>query len=425
MTRTRAQRGPDDADHRRLPKFSAREPGEGLIEEGTAFMALGGFGAGGSATSEDAIADEARAGATAERFEVVVIGAGQAGLSVGYHLARHGIRFVILEANARVGDAWRRRWDSLKLFTPSAFNGLDGMRFPGPSDAFPTKDQMGDFLEAYAARFALPVRTGVRVDGLTRTGDRYFVTAGGARFEADQVVVAMANYQAARVPAFARDLDPGIVQLHSVDYRNPAQLREGGVLVVGAGNSGSEIAMELVRRGHPTWMSGRDTGHVPFRIESFLGRRLLVRLVLRGLFHRVLTVDTPIGRRVRPTALARGGPLIRVKPRDLAAAGVRRVPRIAGVRDGLPVPEGGTPLEVANVVWCTGFHAGFSWIRLPVFDPHGQPRHTRGVVAEEPGLYFVGLHFLYAMSSTMVHGVGRDARRVVDRLAARARARAA
>ena len=349
-----------------------------------------------------------------ERIQTVVIGAGQAGLSVGYHLARRGAPFVILEANQRIGDTWRKRWDSLRLFTPARFDGLAGMPFPAPAHSFPTKDEMADYLEAYAARFRLPVRTGVRVDRVTRQGGRFLVTAGDSVFEADHVVVAMATYQKPRVPPFAWELDAGIVQLHSSEYRNPAQLRQGGVLVVGAGNSGAEIAIELARRGYPTWMSGRDVGRVPFRIGGLPYRLVLGRLVLRGLFHRVLTRDTPIGRKLAPKLVSRGAPLIRVMPKDLATAGVRRVPRAAGARDGRPVLEDGRVLDVANVVWCTGFHPGFSWIDLPVLGERGEPEHHRGVVAKEPGLGFVGLHFLYAMSSGMIHGVGRDAAYVAD-----------
>lgn len=357
-----------------------------------------------------------------ERIQTVVIGAGQAGLSVGYHLARRGAPFVILEANQRIGDTWRKRWDSLHLFTPARFDGLAGMPFPAPAHSFPTKDEMADYLEAYAARFRLPVRTGVKVDRVTRQGGRFLVTAGDLSVEADHVVVAMATYQVARLPAFARELDPGIVQLHSSEYRNPGQLRQGGVLVVGAGNSGAEIALELARRGYPTWLSGRDVGHIPLRIDGLPYRLLLGRLVLRGLFHRVLTMDTPIGRRLAPKLVARGAPLIRVKPEQLAAAGVERVRRTTGARDGRPVLEDGRVLDVANVVWCTGFHPGFSWIDMPAFDERGVPEHQRGVVAKEPGLGFVGLHFLYAMSSGMIHGVGRDAAHVAEAIAGRVRA---
>jgi putative flavoprotein involved in K+ transport len=366
-----------------------------------------------------AIVDSASIAAADEEFPVVVIGGGQAGLSVGYHLKRRGIPFVILDANARIGDQWRDRWDSLRLFTPAQFDGLDGMRFPARAGTFPTKDAMGDFLEAYAAHFHLPVRSGVRADGLDRVGDDYVVTAGGQRFRAPHVVVAMSNYQKPKVPPFAGELDPDIVQLHSLDYRAPSQLRSGGVLIVGAGNSGSEIARELATAGHPIWMSGRDTGHIPFRIEGFIARHLLVRLVIRGLFYRVLTTSTPIGRKARPKVLSQGGPLIRVKPKDLARLGVKRVPRTAGTRDGLPLLEDGQVPDVANVIWCTGFDAGFDWLHRPIFDDHGQPNHQRGIVPSEPGLYFSGLEFLYSLSSVMIHGTGRDARYVVDRIAER------
>ncbi|MEP7326555.1 MAG: NAD(P)-binding domain-containing protein [Gemmatimonadota bacterium] len=355
-----------------------------------------------------------------ERFNTIVIGGGQAGLSVGYLLAQRGIHFVILESNQRIGDSWRQRWDSLRLFSPARFDGLDGMPFPARGHYFPTKDEMGDFLESYARHFKLPVRTGVPVDGLSREGDAFLVTAGDQRFVADNVVVAMASYQKPKVPALAAELDPAILQMHSVAYRNPAQLKPGGVLLVGAGNSGSEIAMESVRNGHPTWMSGREVGHVPFRIESMVGR-LLIPVVFRGVFHRLLTVDTPIGRKARPKQLRQGTPLIRVKPKDMKTAGIGMVPRVAGVKNGLPLLEDGRVLEVANVIWSTGFHPGFSWIQLPV---HGElePRHEAGIVPSEPGLYFVGLHFLYSMSSSMIHGVGRDAKRIVKHIASRGQA---
>jgi putative flavoprotein involved in K+ transport len=360
-----------------------------------------------------------------ERVQTVIIGGGQAGLSVGYHLAQRNLPFVILEANGRIGDSWRNRWDSLRLFTPARFDGIPGLPFPAAPFTFPTKDQMADYLEGYAKRFALPVRTGVRVERLSRNGNRYLVSAGANRYEAEHVVVGMANYQRSRVPKFAAELDPGVVQLHSSDYRNPSQLKKGPVLLVGAGNSGAEIALDLTRAGHQVWVSGRDTGHIPFRVDGRAARLFLTRLVLRFVFHRVLNTDTPMGRKVRPNVLSKGGPLIRVKPEDLAAAGVERVPRTAGVRNGLPVLEDGRVLEAQNVVWCTGFHAGHSWIDLPVFDKDGEAVHNRGIAAGEPGLYFVGLQFLYAMSSSMIHGVGRDAEFIADTIAARIRTRPA
>jgi len=348
-----------------------------------------------------------------ETFHTIVIGGGQAGLSVGYYLARQGRSFAILDASQRIGDAWRTRWDSLRLFTPAAFDGLAGMTFPASPFSFPTKDDMADYLEAYARRFQLPVRSGIRVDRLTRAGSRYLVEAGSHRYEADHVVVAMSSYQVPRVPAFAKELRPDIVQMHSIEYRSPRQLKPGGVLLVGAGNSGAEIAIETARQ-HQTWMSGRDTGHVPFRIDGLPARLFLMRFLFRVVFHRLLTVDTPIGRRVRRRMFTQGAPLIRVKPQQLTAAGVQRVAKVAGVQNGLPVLEDGRVLDVTNVIWCTGFGNGLSWIDLPIFEANGEPRHRSGISTDEPGLYFVGLHFLHSMSSTMIHGIARDAKRIAD-----------
>ena len=360
-----------------------------------------------------------------ERYDVIVIGGGQAGLSVGHHLARLGVSFVILEAHPRVGDAWRTRWDSLRLFTPARFDALDGMPFPGPRYSFPTKDEMADYLEAYAAHFRLPVRTGTRVERLWREGDTYAVRAGGKRLEADHVVVAMSSYQRPRVPAFAQELDRSIVQMHSLEYRRPAQLPEGGVLVVGAANSGAEIALDMARAGRRVWVSGRSPGQVPFRIEHPLGHRVVMPILIGVIFHHLLTMDTPLGRRARPDFVFKGTPLIRTKRGDLRAAGVTLVPRTQGVSGGKPRLEDGAVLDVASVVWCTGFDLGREWIEPPVFDDEGEPRQVKGVVPDEPGLYFVGPHFLYSASSTMIHGVGRDARRVTETIGRRLRARAA
>jgi putative flavoprotein involved in K+ transport len=354
----------------------------------------------------------------AERPGTVVVGAGQAGLAVGYHLARRGCPFVILDAHERIGDAWRTRWDSLRLFTAASLDGLPGMRFPGPGGSFPTKDEMADYLENYARRHRLPVRTGVRVDRLGRDGGRYVLMAGGERLEAANVVVATGAYRTPRIPAFAPELDAGVLQVHSSGYRNPSQLRDGPVLVVGAGNSGAEIALELARSGRHTWLSGRDTGEeAPFRVGSVPDR--LLTPVFWFLFSRVLTVRTSAGRKLRHKGLSMGWPLVRVKPVDLAAAGVERVPTTVGVRTGRPVLDDGRVLDVANVVWCTGFRPDNRWVDLDAFDPDGFPVHERGVVAAHPGLYFVGSFFLYTLTSTLVGGVGRDAEHIAGHIASR------
>ena len=371
-----------------------------------------------------AIDGQLLARSSAEHFDVIVVGGGQAGLSMGYHLKRLGLRFVILDANDRIGDAWRRRWDSLRLFTPARYCGLDGMRFPAAAGYFPTKDEMADFLQAYAREFDLPVRSGVRVDAVRREGDRYIVEAGQWRLEAPHVVIAAASYQQPKLPAFAADLDPSICQIHSNDYKSPRQLKPGSVLLVGAGNSGAEIAMDAVRT-HKVLLSGRHPGEIPFKTNTAFAIHVAGPIIFRIVFHRLLTVDTPPGRKAKPNFVLHGGPLIRVKTRDLDAAGVTRVARVIGICDGQPLLEDGRMLAVENIVWCTGFRHGIDWVKLPVFDESGRPRQYRGVVDGEPGLYLVGLSFLHSPSSTMIHGVGRDARRVVDTIGERVRAKGA
>jgi len=348
------------------------------------------------------------------QIETVIVGGGQAGLAVAYHLKKRGQPFLILDAHERIGDSWRGRWDSLRLFTPAKYDGLPGMRFPAPGWSFPTKDEMGDYLESYAERFELPAHTGVTVERVSRDGDRYVVESGELRLEADRVIVASGAHRVAKTPEFAKELDPRIVQLHSSEYRSSAQLREGNVLVVGAGNSGAEIAFELSRT-HATLLSGKPSGEIPVRHGSFAAR--LVLPIIRFLGMHVLTVKTPIGRKVGPKLAAKATPLIRVKSKDLAAAGVESVARVVGVRDGMPLLQDGRVLDVQNVLWCTGFRHDFPWIDLPVFEENGEPVHERGVVRAAPGLYFMGLLFQYAEASDVLPGVGRDAKYVARHIA--------
>jgi putative flavoprotein involved in K+ transport len=354
--------------------------------------------------------------ATVEECETLVIGGGQAGLAVGYFLSRLGRPFAILDAGDRVGDSWRERWDSMRLFTPARRDGLPGMAFPARKHSFPTRDEMADYLEAYAEHFELPLRAGVRVDALGRsTSGRFLIAAGEQRFEADHVVIATGPFQEPHVPAFADQLDPRIAQRHSSEYRNPAQLADGDVLVVGAGTSGADIALELAEERR-VWLSGELPAAIPFNIEGTAGR--LIFPLLWQVWSHVLTFGTPIGRKALPKIRAGRQPLIRVKPNHLAAAGVELVPRAVGARDGLPLLDDGRVMDVANVVWCTGYRNAHDWIDLPILDEDSDvTTDHHGVVASEPGLYRVGREFLYAFNSHTVGGVGRDAERIVKAIA--------
>jgi putative flavoprotein involved in K+ transport len=350
---------------------------------------------------------------SAERFEVVIVGGGQAGLAVGFHLARRDVNFVILDSHQRVGDTWRMRWDSLRLFTPARLDGLPGMSFPARNDALPTKDEVADYLEAYAVHFKLPVRLGTSIDSIGLDGDRFVVTCGDRRFAADQVVVATGGHPVPMRPGFAAELDPDILQLHSTEYRNPSQLRDGEVLVVGAGNSGAEVALEAAAN-HRTWLAGRCTGTFP---------PLLYSLPLWWMITQFATVKTSAGRKMRARMQAGGTPLVRLRPKDFTAAGITRVPRVVGVQDGKPRLEDGRVLDVKSVVWCTGFRHDYNWIRLPAFADVDLPTHDRGVVPSQPGFYFVGLPFQFGVSSALIDGVGRDAEHISQQIAARATSR--
>ena len=339
-------------------------------------------------------------------FGTIVIGAGQAGLAAGYYLAKTGRPFLVVDGGSRIGESWRRRWDSLRLFTPARYNGLPGMRFPGDPDALPGKDQVANYLEAYASEFKIPVELGIQVRSIKRNGKGFVVRTENDELNARSIIVATGAYQRPFIPPITSEVSEGIFQIHSSRYRNPTQLPAGDVLVVGAGNSGAQIALELAATRN-VWLSGPDTGSI--------SRRVLGRDVYRWLWPTLLQVPVRlIGHTSR--RLFAGDPLIGISARDLNGPTLTRVGRTVQTRDGLPVIDDGRILNVATIVWCTGFRPDFGWINLPVFGKDGYPIHHRGLVPQSPGLAFVGLRYQYRISSSLIGGVGKDAEFVVSAL---------
>lgn len=350
-------------------------------------------------------------------YDVVVIGAGQAGLAAGYFLSRAGLRFTLLDANDHIGASWRNRWDSLRLFTPARYNALPGLKFPGPRYGLPGKDDVADYLALYARQFRLPITLRTAVSTLRREGGRFVIAAADGRsLTAAAVIVATGANQRPHVPAFSSAIAGHIVQMHSSSYRRPEQLPHGKVLVVGAGNSGVQIALELAQAGREVVLSGRDTGSIP--------RRLLGRDIYDWLWPTLMrpSVDSPIGRRLMNGRLFSGDPLVGMPARIVERPGLSRAGRIASAQGGLPQLDDGSVVgDVSAIVWCTGFRPDYGWIELPALGLDGYPVHRRGIAAGVAGLGFLGMRFQYRMGSALLGGVGEDAAYVVQRITAHVR----
>jgi putative flavoprotein involved in K+ transport len=351
---------------------------------------------------------EARTGpAGGEVLDVVVVGGSQAGLAMAWHLARHGRRFVVLEAAPELGQVWRSRWDSLKLFTPAQYDALPGMAFPAPADTYPTKDPVADYLQAYAAAFDLPVRLNAKVTELSRLEDGSFeVHTADASYRAGQVVVATGPFQVPFVPPPAATLDPSVIQLHSADYRNPKALPEGPVLVVGGGNSGFQIAEELAATRSVDLSIATSYPMLPQRRA---GRDLFWWLTRLGLLR--VTVTSRVGRR-----MSRRDFVIGTNRKRLERAGVRFRPRLVDA-EGRTVRFADHSLleEVGVVVWATGYRSDYGWIDIPGVVREGHVVHRRGVT-EVPGLYFLGLSWQYTRGSALLGFVNDDAAYLAEQI---------
>jgi putative flavoprotein involved in K+ transport len=349
-----------------------------------------------------------------EHVDVAVVGGGQAGLAVGYHLAQQARRFVILEAAGEVGAAWRERWDSLRLFTPVRHDSLPGLAFPGDPDTYPSRDEVVAYLEDYVRRFGLPVELDSRVLVVRGNDGGFELDLAHRSYEADQVVIATGPFQVPFTPPVAAGLDPAVTQLHSTAYRRPDQLPEGTVAVVGGGNTGYQIAEELVRTREVHLAIGSRQTPLPQRV---LGRDLFGYLQRLGVITK--SVDTRLGRRMKE----RGETLIGSSPRRARERGVHLRPRVTGAAGSTLEFADGTRQDVRAVIWATGFRPDHSFVQLPVLDGEGRPVHRRGVT-DTPGLYFIGLPFLHSRGSALLGWVKEDARHIAERIAAHAGATA-
>jgi putative flavoprotein involved in K+ transport len=342
-------------------------------------------------------------------YDVAVIGAGQAGLTMGYELAQQNRRFVILDTAESVGAAWRTRWDSLTLFTPRRYDSLPGLEFPGDPDGYPGRDEVIAYLESYAETHDFPVQLGSEVRSVRNENGGFRLELATEVIEADQVVVATGPFQMPRVPALAADLDTTVCQTHSVGYRNPGELPDGPVLVVGGGNTGFQIAEELAADRETHLSVGSRQMPLPQRIG---GRDLFWWLGKLGILEK--SIDTKLGRR-----LSTRDTLIGSSPRAAKRAGVTMHGRAVGASGRTVVFEDGSTLDVAAAIWATGYRFDHSWIDLPITDDDGRLVHGRGVT-DVPGLYFLGLPWQYTRGSALVGWVKDDAEFIAERIAERA-----
>lgn len=335
-----------------------------------------------------------------DRFQVVVVGAGQAGLALGYYLQQQGLHFATLDGATEVGTSWRDRWDSLQLFTPSQYAALPGSPFPAPTDTYPSKDEVAGYLKGYAKRFDLPVRLNTRVVRLEREEEGYLVRTEASSLLAEQVVIATGPFQRPFVPALAHELAAEVVQLHSSDYRHSRALPAGEVLVVGAGNSGMQIAQELAASRQVHLSQGRILPSVPPRI---LGRSLFWWLETFGLTK--VPAQSALGKRMQ----ANDEIMIGTRPAELLRSGqLVLLPRATRAHGTVVAFTDGRTLEVRTVIWATGYRPDYGWIDVPVFDERGEPLHRRGVTAI-PGLHFLGLRWQHTTGSALLGWVRRDA----------------
>ena len=348
-----------------------------------------------------------------DQHELLVIGGGQAGLAMGYHLQRRGVSFTIVDAGAEIGHVWRSRWDSLRLFTPAQYANLPGMQFPARRDTYPTHGQVADYLAEYASHFALPVQLQTQITQLTKTSTGFeAVSADGQTLTARSVVVATGPFSQPYTPPIADELSAAVVQLHTSQYRNPDQVPPGRVLVVGGGNSGFQIAGELADAGRQVELSeGRRNACIPQRPA---GKDIFWWQERLGLLR--VTADSRLGR----VMSANNGTVIGSSRRNVCRRGVTLRPRTtAANRTEIRYADGSSSI-VDTVIWATGFRVDDAWIRIPgALDIHGQLCQRRGIVDGIDGLYSLGRAWQHTTGSALLGFVQHDAAWLAEQIATR------
>jgi putative flavoprotein involved in K+ transport len=334
--------------------------------------------------------------------DILVIGGGQAGLAMGYFLHLKGCRFQILERHQRIGDSWRRRYDSLKLFSPREFSSLPGLPLPGDKNGFASKDEIAGYLEEYASHVGLPVVCNTGVKSLQRVGDGFLSkTDNGFEVTCRAVVIATGAFQIPAIPALAKDFAPGISQFSPATYHNPSQIQVGTVLVVGDGATGRQIALELSSTHRVLLARGRMRGVSP---DFILGRSIFWWMEKLGLSRIPRT--SPLGRWLMKRDLFPGSQLTNS---NLRRRGIGAVKRLTGVKGSTVTFADGVTAEVASVVWATGYHDDSTWVNIPeVKGPKGNYIERRGLTAV-PNLYFIGRSWQWTRGSALLFGVARDA----------------
>jgi putative flavoprotein involved in K+ transport len=341
--------------------------------------------------------------------DVLVIGAGQAGLAVGYHLRAAGARFEVIERNLRIGESWRQRYDSLSLFTPRSYSHLPGLLLEGDQEGYPTRDEIADYFARYAAHFDIPVRLGTAVVALGRRGGGFLAELDdGTTIAARAVVVAAGAFQIPTVPRIASELSPAVTQLTPLTYRNPSSVPAGVVLVVGDGATGRQIAMELAASHRVVLATGKKRSLAPQRL---LGRSIFWWLDHLGLLRA--TGESRLGRRLRARDTL---PRRDLADRYLRLRGVDLVPRLTALGHASATFSDGQRREVGSVVWAAGYRDDTTWLRMTdAVDASGSVLETRGR-SPVPGLFFIGRPWQMTQSSGLVTGVGADARTIVTQV---------